>query len=447
MKVLEVTPFASECDGRIDVPGSKSISNRALILAALCETEVKLQGMLESEDVSLMKEALISLGVSVQSGQDSSTLTVRGCGGRFPVKNQRIEVGNAGTVARFLTALLALQKDGTYHLDGSDAMRVRPMKELLTALEKGGCRFEFAGKEGFFPFTMRTRGLSQGDFEVDASQSSQVLSALLMIAPMVSEYTKVRYPGGTVSEPFVDITLGMMRSFSENLDFSYEYRQNQVSITSKGYHSGDSLVYSVEPDATAASYFMTLPVSIGGTCEVEGISDSMLQGDADYGEVLRKIGMKVDFSENGVKTENKGGLKGGAFDFNSISDTFLSLAAVSPLLDQPISIRGISHTRKQETDRVSAMAIELNRLGQTVEESNDQLKVIQNLQRLKELARDGIEVETYHDHRFAMSFAILGCHDLLGDGSAWLRIKNPNCCSKTFPNFFQKLDKLRKQAQ
>ena len=446
MNVLGITPFSGEYAGSIDVPGSKSISNRALILAVLCDTEVQLQGMLDSEDVSLMKEALVSLGVSIQQGEQPNSLKVRGCGGSFPIKKQKIEVGNAGTVARFLTALLALQKDGTYHLDGSEAMRLRPMKELLLSMERAGCRFEFHGEEGFFPFTMRTNGLRSGDFEVDATQSSQVLSALLMVAPLVSEDTTVRYPGGTVSEPFVEITLRMMSSFSPEQDYSYDFQKSEVRIRSKGY-SRETIHYLVEPDATAASYFMTLPVSIGGSCEVEGISATMLQGDADYGTVLKNIGLKVEFNERGVKTLKNGGLEGGSYDFNAISDTFLSLAAVSPLLEQPIAISGIAHTRKQETDRVGAMATELRRLGQAVEESHDQLKITQNLNQLKQLASDGIEIETYHDHRFAMSFAILGCHDLLGDGRPWLRIRNPNCCSKTFPNFFQKLDQLRKQSQ
>ena len=229
MNVLDITPFPGECAGSIDVPGSKSISNRALILAVLCDTEVQLQGMLNSEDVSLMKEALVSLGVSIQQGEQPNSLKVRGCGGSFPIKKQKIEVGNAGTVARFLTALLALQKDGTYHLDGSEAMRLRPMKELLSSLERAGCRFEFHGEEGFFPFTMRTNGLRPGDFEVDATQSSQVLSAILMIAPLLERNLSLSFEGGTVSVPFVDITLSMMKDFSGSEDFSSSFTSSSVT--------------------------------------------------------------------------------------------------------------------------------------------------------------------------------------------------------------------------
>jgi len=199
----------------------------------------------------------------------------------------------------------------------------------------------------------------------------------------------------------------------------------------------------VEPDATAASYFLTLPIVVGGKCELDGIHEDMLQGDAAYLEILKQVGVQVSKTECGVQSSAPSLAKGGTFDFNDISDTFLSLAAVSPLLSSSLTINGIAHTRKQETDRVSAMATELRKLGQSVEETEDQLRITPNLDRLRNLAVNGLEIDTYKDHRFAMSFGILGCHDLLGNGQPWLRINDPNCCAKTFPAFFEKLEYVR----
>jgi len=199
----------------------------------------------------------------------------------------------------------------------------------------------------------------------------------------------------------------------------------------------------VEPDATAASYFLTLPITVGGKCKLDGIHEDMLQGDAAYLEILKQVGVQVSKTESGVESIASAMATGGIFDFNDISDTFLSLAAVSPLLSSSLTINGIAHTRKQETDRVSAMATELRKLGQSVDETEDQLHITPNLDRLKDLAVNGLEIDTYKDHRFAMSFGILGCHDLLGNGESWLRINDPNCCAKTFPAFFEKLEYVR----
>ena len=439
---LEISPFVRECDATIRVPGSKSISNRALILAALCRGKVTLDGMLKSEDVDLMLEAMEALGVRVIKKDEGRTVVIEGCGGEFPAKNSNIFVGNAGTVARFLTALLAIQKDAVYELDGSPAMRQRPMGELLSFLKENGAKFSFNDLDGCFPFQLIANGIGDNYAKIDATKSSQVLSAILMIAPTINEKYTLSFDGGTVSAPFVDITLSMMQSFSPVESFSSCFSTDFIEVESRGYRT-DDFHFKVEPDATAASYFLTLPIAVGGKCELDGIYEEMLQGDSAYLEILKQIGVQVSKTNCGIESCISSIASGGTFNFNDISDTFLSLAAVSPLLSSSLTINGIAHTRKQETDRVTAMAAELRKLGQSVEETEDQLHITPNLNELKNLAAHGLEIDTYKDHRFAMSFGILGCHDLLGNGKPWLRINDPNCCAKTFPEFFENLEYIR----
>ena len=441
---LDIAPFVRECDASVRVPGSKSISNRALILASLCKGKVTLRGMLRSEDVDLMVEAFGQLGIAVETADDATTVVMEGCGGELPSKSGQIFVGNAGTVARFLTALLAAQKNASYELDGSPAMRERPMSELLTFLEQNGSECIFMKEGGCFPFRLHANGLGDAHKRIDATRSSQVLSAILMISPIISSNYSLTFGGGTVSVPFVEMTLSMMSTFSTDA-FSSSFTSSRIEVESEGYRD-DDFEFMVEPDATAASYFLTLPIVTGGRCALEGIHEEMLQGDSAYVGVLREIGVQIKTTDGGIESAMSGQPKGGTFDFNDISDTFLSLAAISPLLSSPLTINGIAHTRKQETDRVSAMASELRKLGQEVEESEDQLRVAPNLNKLRTLAADGLQIDTYKDHRFAMSFGILGCHDLLENGATWMRIKDPNCCAKTFPLFFEKLESVRRRS-
>ena len=441
---LDIAPFVRKCDASVRVPGSKSISNRALILASLCKGKVTLRGMLRSEDVDLMVEAFGQLGVAVETADEATTVVIEGCGGELSLTRGRIFVGNAGTVARFLTALQAAQKDASYELDGSPAMRERPMGELLTFLEQNGAECVFQNEPGCFPFQLHANGLGDNHQKIDATKSSQVLSAILMISPLISPKYSLSFGGGTVSAPFVDMTLSMMKTFSTD-DFFSSFASSRIEIESDGYRD-DDFEFTVEPDATAASYFLTLPIVTGGRCALEGIHEEMLQGDSAYAGVLREIGVEIKTTDEGIESAMSGQPKGGTFDFNDISDTFLSLAAISPLLSSALTINGIAHTRKQETDRVSAMAAELRKLGQDVEESEDQLRIYPNLNKLKMMAGGGLQIDTYKDHRFAMSFGILGCYDLLENGASWLKIKDPNCCAKTFPSFFEELESVRRMS-
>jgi len=425
------------------VPGSKSISNRALILSAMCEGEVELQGLLQSEDVDLMRQALVDLGIQIH--QKAKKYKIIGTGGVIKNKKCTINVGNAGTIARFLTCFLASQKKGFYFMDGSVAMRKRPMRELLDCLTELGCVIEYKGEKGCFPYTLTTSGLNNNKIHIDASKSGQNISGILMQCPMLDTDCEINFKSGTVSVPFIKMTLEMMRSFCGNNDLSYTFNNNTLKIRKCSYIK-KNFSYNIEPDATAASYFMTLPQVVGGTCMIPGMKEQMLQGDISYFQVLNTLGANITFDEYGVISRQGRPLSGGSFDFVDISDTFLSLVAISPLLGDKLEIYGIEHTRKQETDRVSAMARELSKLGQDVTEESDRLIIRPNLNKLKSLAKSGIEISTYKDHRFAMSFGILGSYDLLGNGQPWLRINDPGCCSKTFPLFFDRLDTARKDS-
>ena len=445
MDQLAIQPFTKPVQGNLQIPGSKSITNRALILAALSDKEVELEGCLLSEDTRIMCKALQTLGIQLQVDEATKKITILGCGTNWPVQEAEIHVGNAGTAARFLTAMLCLKAGGTYHLDGTPAMRKRPMGGVLETLRKLGTDIECHETPDHFPFTLKTKGLPGGTWQTDASQSSQILSALMMAAPHAEADVTVELLGSTVSKPFVSMTLEMMRQTGSNIS------GDGLSSTHI-QHSGPntpSNPWQIEPDATAASYFLTLPALTGGSLTLPNLEPEMLQGDIGYVNILQQIGLDAQFTANGVVTTHTDSyvqLSGGNFDFNPISDTFLTLAAISPLLSSPTTITGIAHTRKQETDRVHAMATELRKLGQSVEETEDSLHITPDKSALLEVATNQPVVHTYEDHRVAMSFGILGSYDLLENGQSWLTIEDPNCCAKTYPHFFEELQNLHKEA-
>jgi 3-phosphoshikimate 1-carboxyvinyltransferase len=407
---LPIVPFTRPVRGSVTLPGSKSITNRALILAALAKGTTQLRGALFSRDTHIMVAALRQLGFKIETDEKALTIQIEGHGGAIPVREAKLDVGNAGTAARFLTAFVCLHPSGVYHFDGDKAMRRRPIGALLEALELQGAK----GSARNFPFTLHTAGLPGGSVELDASESSQMLSALLMVAPFARSPLTVKLKSAAGSRPFVEMTERMLKQFA----------------AAPG-------IYDIEGDASAASYFLALPLVTSGRVELPNYSGT-LQGDMKFREVLVKVGLHWENFSAGFKTspENKNRRMGVDQNFREFSDTFLTLAAIAPLLDGPTRITGIAHTRKQETDRVAGMARELKKLGQHVIEAEDSLEIHPRP------LTSGVEIETYHDHRFAMSFGILGCHDLHGTGQPWLTIKDPACCSKTFPRFFDVLASL-----
>lgn len=445
--VLPILPFTRPARGEVILPGSKSLTNRALLLAALCDRSVTLTGALFSEDTQLMSEALRKLGFAVKADAGLHIIQVGGRGGAIPAERAELFVGLAGTAARFLTALCAAAPRGVFKLDGVPQMRKRPMKPLLDALRALGAEIRCTGEEGFFPIEVHARGLDGGSVELDASESSQLLSALLMIAPLARGDVHVTLRG-TVRQAYVDMTASVMQAFTPDHQPLVHRRDAQsftISSRARSYsRPAGADRYAIEPDASAASYFLALPLVTRGQLTLVGAQDSRhgLQGDTEFADVVRDVGAEVRVSANGLDVSFGPDRVRRGLDrnFKAISDTFLTLAAIAPLLEGPTHISGIAHTRKQETDRVAGMARELSRLGQRVIETEDSLE-IHPLP-----LRAGEAIETYHDHRFAMSFGILACHDLHGNGRSWLAVKDPACCAKTFPRFFDLLEALRQKS-
>jgi 3-phosphoshikimate 1-carboxyvinyltransferase len=445
--VLPIKPFTKPAHGDVSLPGSKSITNRALLLAALCDAPVTLTGALFSDDTRMMAESLRRLGIPVTENEAEKTLHVERHGDKIPAQRAELFVGNAGTAARFLTALCAAAPRGVFKINGVLQMRKRPMKGLIDTLRDQGAKITCTGEEGFFPIAIEAHGLKGGEVAIDASESSQMLSALLMVAPLATAPVTVSLIG-RVRWPFIQMTTRLMEAFGQpRLGITGHERFRIAYGTRYTLAKGN---YAIEPDATAASYYAALPLVAGGEITLTHLRWG-LQGDTDFLGVIDRVGVEpcVEETFDGfvVSFPPDSPRRGVTQDFNEFSDTFLTLAAIAPLLEGTTKITGIAHTRKQETDRVAGMAGELKKLGQDVIETEDSLEITPNPDELRKRAAQGlIEIETYDDHRFAMSFAILGCHDLLKNGRPWLSIRNPACCAKTFPNFFDVLEELRQKS-
>lgn len=422
----EIVPLSSPPDARVELPGSKSITNRALLLAALCEQRVTVTHALDSEDTQVMRESLRRLGFSVDQLQ-SDTIVVQGEGGRIPAKEAELWVANAGTAARFLTALVALGK-GIYRLDGTPRMQQRPIQPLLDALNRLGAEAVSERGTACPPVIVRACGLRGGEVSVRGDISSQFLSALMMVAPCAESSVTIHIEGELVSAPFVKMTLRMMQQFG--VDAVWEEETARIVILApQRYGLAGEAVYHVEPDATAASYFFAAAAITGGRVCVHGLTRDSLQGDIRFVNVLEQMGCSVRWLPDAVEVAATGELHGVDVNMSDISDTFITLAVVAPFGNSPTRIRGVEHARYQESNRVSAVAAELRRLGIDVEEHIDGLTIYPGTPR-------GGTVQTYNDHRIAMAFALIG---LRVPGIA---IADPECVQKTFPNFFAKLQEL-----
>ncbi len=441
--LLPIKPFTQPVEGEVTVPGSKSLTNRALLLAALCDGPVTLTGALFSDDTRIMAEALRRLGFSVEENAARSSIRIVGQDGKVSAQAATIEVGLAGTAARFLTALCAAAPAGTFKIDGVPQMRKRPMQGLIDALRSQGAKIQCLGQEGYFPIEVQASGLRGGAVSIDASESSQMLSAILMVAAKAAAEVTITL-SQPVREPFVAMTAQLMEQFGVRV----ATRPGSYRVSPGRYRfTAPDRAYAIEPDATTASYFLALPLVTGGRVHLGHLRRATptapsLQGDLRFADVLEKSGATVQSVGDGLESAYAGSRarQGVTENFNTFSDTFLTLAAIAPLLRGPTQITGIAHTRKQETDRVAGMARELKKLGQGVVETEDSLTIT------PQALIPGQTIETYGDHRFAMSFAILGCHDFYGDGRPWLTIKDPACCAKTFPGFFDALESLRQKS-
>lgn len=427
----------------VEVPGSKSITNRALLISALSFKEstenaltgshekARLSRVLFSDDSRVFMKALQDMGFHVSADEEEKTALISGYTCRKPGKTG-IYTGSAGTAARFLTAFLALS-DGEYHIDASEQMKKRPMLPLFKALEKLGAEFTFAEKEGFLPVTVK--GVFAGDgklltgtAEVDSDESTQFLSALLMMAPVIANRTgknfNIRVTGSRAQGSYVKMTLKVMKDFGVDVLFDPEKNIFTV-IPSEGYKVRD---YAIEPDVSAACYFYAAAAITGGEVTVKGVHPDSCQGDIRFLDILVQMGCSREDTPEGIKIigPTDGILHGVNADMKDFSDQTMTLAAIAPFCDSPTEITGIGHIRGQESDRIHAIATELERMGINVEEGESSLKIYPGTPK-------PAEIETYDDHRIAMAFALTG---LKTEG---IVIRNYRCCSKTFENYFNVL--------
>lgn len=433
----QVEPFIRPACAAIQAPGSKSITNRALLLAAMSGRKVEILNPLISRDSQIMAQCLKNLGFEIEAGENS--ISVSGS----PRKSAKLFVGNAGTAARFLTAFVCAIKGGEFDFDSDEEMYKRPMGGLIDALEQLGAKFVFKKKSRSFPFTVKTNGFSGGEIELDAAESSQILSAILMSQTLAESETSITLKGETVSKPFVEMTVKMMRQFG----FEAECVSSGKYIV-KNTRTSEISSYQVETDATAASYPIALAAVAAGAVLVKNFPNEGLQGDAKFAEVMQKAGLvecrRVESDLLARKAEPSN--EACEFDFNDISDTFLTLAAIAPLFGRKVKITGIAHTRKQESDRVEAMAREISKFAKKADFDEDSITVYPyEKSELSRKISSPVKIETYKDHRIAMSHAIAGCADIFG-GRAWMEISDPQCSSKTWPDFFKTLEQSRKDS-
>ena len=408
--------------GTIRPPGSKSITNRALVCAALANGRSELHGALASEDTHVMIDSLQRLGIEVNQHAHSQTLMVTGCGGKLPTDRGDLFVANSGTTIRFLTAMVA-SGVGSYRLDGIERMRQRPIGDLLDALNQLGPTCVSEDSNGCPPVVIDTPGLLGGHARVAGDISSQYLSGLLMAAPNAQHPVTIEVDGELVSKPYIDITLEVMSAFGINVE-----RDGYSIFRIAAPQIYRAREYQIEPDASAASYFWAAAAVTGGQVTVEGLSREALQGDVAFCGVLERMGCEVDYQSESITVTGKR-LHGIQIDMNAISDTVQTLAAVALFADGATTVTGVAHNRHKETDRIGDLARELRRLGAEVEEREDGLRIIP-------AALQAAEVETYNDHRMAMSLAIVGLK------SPGVVIKNPACTQKTYPEFFSDLAHL-----
>lgn len=410
----------------VEVPGSKSITNRALLLASLSTGKTRLSGVLFSSDTSDMISALNSLGIKIKTDEKRGVIVVEGCAGNFPTKSGNINVGNAGTVARFITALLALS-GGIYRLDALSQMKKRPMKPLLDALKCLNVTVKYEEKEGYFPFTLDSRFVTGNEITLDTSISTQFLSAVLMTAPLLKNGLTVNIVGSRERLPYVDMTVNIMK------EFGITPTESIGRYTIKGGCNYSLKEYAIEPDVSAACYFYGMAILLGCKTLVRGIHLTSLQGDIAFIRLLEKMGGRLTDTSNGILLEGvKNGIYNGVdIDMNAFSDQALTLAALSVFAKSATTIKGLGHIRLQESDRLKVIATELSRVGASCTMGEDYIIINPTDNFPKTL-----EIETYNDHRVAMAFSLIGLR------KSGITIKNPDCSAKTFKNYFNILDRI-----
>ncbi|MEX2550213.1 MAG: 3-phosphoshikimate 1-carboxyvinyltransferase [Nitriliruptoraceae bacterium] len=423
MPTRAITPLSRPPDATVRVPGSKSVTNRALVAAALATGTSRLRGVLAADDTSAMIAGLGALGVTLESSADGTRVRVVGTGGRPPATSPSVDVRLSGTTARFLAPVLALVA-GTARLDGGEPFRRRPMAPAIDALRQLGAEVVEVGEPGHLPITVTAPAAPADRVRVAGDASSQFLSGLLLVAPVLPDGLTVEVDTALVSRPYVALTERVLGWFGAEVAHPDPHT---FVVAGSGYTGAD---IDIEPDASAASYLLAAAAITGGRVRVAGLTRHSSQGDAGFAHVLARMGAEVIVDDEGTEVRGTGRLQGIEVDLGAMSDTAQTLAAAAVFADSPTRITGIGFIRAKETDRIAAVVTELRRLGIDAREEPDGLVIHPGR------PTPGA-VSTYNDHRMAMSFALLG---LVVPG---IEIADPECVDKTFPRYFEVLDELR----
>jgi len=422
LKTIEIQTIAGPVTGKITPPGSKSITNRALIIAALAHGKTVLRNTLESNDTFVMLDSLQRLNIE-WSKDEQGTVSITGCRGKIPASGAELWLENSGTSIRFLTAMCALGVGG-YELDGNSRMRQRPIIHLVKALRELKVDVHCLHNTDSPPILVNSIGFPGGKVHIAGSLSSQYLSALLMVAPYAASPLEIIVEGELVSKPYIELTLSLMESFGVSVQND---QMQRFRVTPQMYCAKD---YTVEPDASAASYFFAAAAITGGSVTIPNLHKKALQGDIKFVDALALMGCTIEWGDNYVKVTG-GELRGIDIDMNAISDTAQTLAAVAVFANGPTRVRNVEHMRFKETDRIAAVVTELKKLGIKAEEHPDGYTIHPG-------PMTPASIKTYDDHRMAMSFSLIGLK------TPGIVIEDPDCTAKTYPHFFDDLAKLCK---
>ncbi|MCC6626040.1 MAG: 3-phosphoshikimate 1-carboxyvinyltransferase [Chloroflexi bacterium] len=423
-----IEPVARPVEGTVTLPGSKSITNRALLIAALADGSSEVRQALDSDDTQAMVDVLQALGIAITTDPAAQVFRVAGQGGRIPAAGADLYCRNSGTTTRFVTALAALGH-GRFRIDGTPSIRRRPIHPLLDGLRQLGVAARDEAGNSCPPVIIDAAGLPGGVARVPGDLSSQFFSALLLVAPFAQHDVTVEVIGELVSRPYLDVTASVMAAFGATVT-NEDYRRFTIAADQR--YTGR--VYEVEPDASAASYFFAAAAVTGGRVRVRHLGRRTAQGDLAFVRILEQMGCAVAMADDWTEVRGPARLRGLTVNMADLPDMALTLAAIAPLADGPVRIDGIAVTRGHETDRVSAAATELARLGVRVEERAGGLTIWPGP------VRPAL-VDTYDDHRMAMSFAVLGLR------ASGIRIADPGCVAKTFPDFFDRLAAVTASAR
>ena len=421
--MLTIDPLVEPPNARLDLPGSKSITNRALVVAGLADGESELAGVLFSEDTHVMMDSLQKMGVGIRQNLNGLSVSISGTGGSLQRPEETLWVHQSGTTARFCLPLAALCGQEVT-IDGDEQIKNRPHEELCKALQSLGAQIEYLEAPNSFPLVVNGKDLQGGQISLNGGISSQFISALLLAAPCFPDQLELNIDGDLVSRPYIDMTISVMQAFGAQIQ---RVNDRRYVVSPTGYRNSR---YEIEPDASAASYFFAAAAISGGSITVEGLGSRSIQGDTGFVDIVEKMGAKVVRSDNALSVTGTGSLIGIDASMKEISDTVPTLAAIAPLASGPTVISDVAFIAQKESDRVTALITELRKIGVQAEKTETGMVIYPG-----EVQKGTIH--TYDDHRIAMAFSILG---LVVPG---ITLDSPQCVAKTFPSFFDVLDQVR----